>query len=78
VEGVGWKGVSRKDVYGITPLTLLDQRSPSEELRETFERSLDLVERCVNPAGEVLSGKRCDERCVEKESSEEDLELEGD
>jgi len=61
VEGVGWKGVSRKDVYGITPLTLLDQRNPSEELRETFERSLDLVE-----------------RCVDKESSEEDLELEGD
>lgn len=61
MEGVGWKGVSRKDVYGITPLTLLDQRNPSEELRETFERSLDLVE-----------------RCVDKESSEEDLELEGD
>lgn len=43
-----WKGVatSAKDELGLTPLSLFNQRDPSEGLREAFDRLLDWVERC--------------------------------
>jgi len=49
-----WRGVntSAKDRFGLTPLNLFIQRSPSEELREAFERLLDWVEKCCDEGDE--------------------------
>ncbi|KAK5659878.1 hypothetical protein OQA88_13341 [Cercophora sp. LCS_1] len=42
----GWTGILAKDEFGLTPLSLLNARKPSHELREAFDRLLNWIEEC--------------------------------